>query len=230
MLKGVTKRQIIVLYVLVAFLIVVLGVRYAVLPMMEANDDRNAELSAKISEYDNLVFESRQVQVYEKLNKQLEQEIKNTSKSFQSNIKTSNIDAVISSIIKESGLQAVSLTVSEPVDVTDVSLKNGETQAPNQAQQQTGDDKDKAKSESESTVKSITANLTTSGSYAELVKFIELVSKQEAMYMTDLTFTMKVDEKDGNDDIIMNFAVVSFVYTPQEEAETPTEEASQAAS
>lgn len=230
MLKGVTKRQIIVLYVLVAFLIVVLGARYAVLPMMEANDDRNAKLSAKISEYDNLVFESRQVKVYEKLNKQLEQEIKNTSKSFQSNIKTSNIDAVISSIIKESGLQAVSLTVSEPVDVTDVSLKNGETQAPNQAQQQTGDDKDKAKSESESTVKSITANLTTSGSYAELVKFIELVSKQEAMYMTDLTFTMKVDEKDGNDDIIMNFAVVSFVYTPQEEAETPTEEASQAAS
>ncbi len=229
MLKGVTKRQIIVLYVLVAFLIVVLGVRYAVLPMMEANDDRNAKLSAKISEYDNLVFESRQVKVYEKLNKQLEQEIKNTSKSFQSNIKTSNIDAVISSIIKESGLQAVSLTVSEPVDVTDVSLKNGETQAPNQAQQ-TSDEKDKAKSESESTVKSITANLTTSGSYAELVKFIELVSKQEAMYMTDLTFTMKVDEKNGNDDITMNFAVVSFVYTPQEEAETSTEEASQAAS
>lgn len=228
MLKGVTKRQIIVLYVLVAFLIVVLGVRYAVLPMMEANDDRNAKLSAKISEYDNLVFESRQVQVYEELNKQLEQEIKNVSKSFQSNIKTSNIDAVISSIIKESGLQAVSLMVSEPVDVTDTSLKSGETQAPNQAQQ-TNDEKDKDKSGSESTVKSITANVTTSGSYAELVKFIGLVSKQEAMYMKDLTFTMKVDEKNGNDDITMNFAVVSFVYTPQEEARA-AEEVSKAAS
>lgn len=230
MLKGVTKRQIIVLYVLVAFLIVVLGVRYAVLPMMEANDDRNAKLSAKISEYDNLVFESRQVQVYEELNKQLEQDIKNTSKSFQSNIKTSNIDAVISSIIKESGLQAVSLMVSEPVDVTDTSLKSGETQAPNQAQPTTNDEKDKDKSGSESTVKSITANVTTSGSYAELVKFIGLVSKQEAMYMKDLTFTMKVDEKNGNDDITMNFAVVSFVYTPQEESQASAEEVSKAAS
>lgn len=218
MLKGVTKRQVIVLYVLVAVLIAVLGIKFAILPMMESNDKKSTELLAKASEYDNLVFESQQAQVYEELNKQLELDIKNISKSFQSDIKTSNIDAKISSLIKTSGLSAVSLTVNDPVDVTDASLTMGETNGQAQSQTQSQTQAEQKPSNSTSTVKSITSNVTTSGSYDELVKFIKLVGKQEAMYMTDLTFTMKVDE-DSSEDITMNFSIVSFVYTPQEEAE-----------
>lgn len=228
MLKGVTKRQIIVLYVLVAVLIAVLGIKFAILPMMESNDKKNTELLAKASEYDNLVYESQQAQVYEELNKQLEVDIKNISKSFQSDIKTSNIDAKISSLIKTSGLSAVSLTVNDPVDVTDASLTMGETNG--QVQTQTQTQTEQKPSNSTSTVKSITSNVTTSGSYDELVKFIKLVGKQEAMYMTDLTFTMKVDE-DSNDDITMNFSIVSFVYTPMPEGtQEQVEEATQTVS
>lgn len=224
MLKGVTKKQIVVLYVLIAILVAVLGIKFAILPMMESNDEKNTELMAKTSEYDNLIFESQQAQVYEELNKQLEDDIKNLSKSFQSDIKTSNIDAKISSLIKTSGLSAVSFTVNDPVDVTDASLTMGETngQAQTQAEQKP--------STATSTVKSITSNVTTSGSYDELVKFIKLVGKQEAMYMTDLTFTMKVDDN-SDDDITMNFSIVSFVYTPQEDAgQEQTEEDTQAVS
>lgn len=222
MLKGVTKRQIIVLYVLVAVLVAVIGVRFAILPLMESNDDKNTELTAKMSEYDNLVFESQQAQVYEELNKQLETDIAVISKSFQSDIKTSNIDAKISALIKESGLSAVSLTVNEPIDVTDASLTLSSTQEQAQTQQP---------SESVSDVKSITSNVTTLGSYDELVKFIKLVGEQEAMYMTDLTFTMKVDDDGSEDEITMNFAVVSFIYAPQAEENTePSEETTQEAS
>lgn len=228
MLKGVTKRQIIVLYVLVAVLIAVLGIKFAILPMMESNDKKNTELLAKASEYDNLVYESQQAQVYEELNKQLEIDIKNISKSFQSDIKTSNIDAKISSLIKTSGLSAVSLTVNDPVDVTDASLTMGETNG--QVQTQTQTQTEQKPSNATSTVKSITSKVTTSGSYDELVKFIKLVGKQEAMYMTDLTFTMKVDE-DSNDDITMNFSIVSFVYTPMpEDTQEQDEETTQAVS
>ncbi len=232
MLKGVTKRQIIVLYVLVAVLIAVLGIKFAILPMMESNDKKNTELLAKASEYDNLVYESQQAQVYEELNKQLEIDIKNISKSFQSDIKTSNIDAKISSLIKTSGLSAVSLTVNDPVDVTDASLTMGETngQVQTQTQTQPQTQTEQKPNNATSTVKSITSNVTTSGSYDELVKFIKLVGKQEAMYMTDLTFTMKVDE-DSNDDITMNFSIVSFVYTPMpEDTQEQGEEATQAVS
>ncbi len=230
MLKGVTKRQIIVLYVLVAVLIAVLGIKFAILPMMESNDKKNTELLAKASEYDNLVYESQQAQVYEELNKQLEIDIKNISKSFQSDIKTSNIDAKISSLIKTSGLSAVSLTVNDPVDVTDASLTMGETNGQVQAQTQTQTQTEQKPNNATSTVKSITSNVTTSGSYDELVKFIKLVGKQEAMYMTDLTFTMKVDEE-SNDDITMNFSIVSFVYTPMpEDTQEQDEEVTQAVS
>lgn len=206
MLKGVTKRQIILLYVLVAVLLTVLGLRYAILPMMNSNSDKSAKLAEKISEYDNLVFESQQAQVYEDINKQLESDIEDISKGFQSDIKTSNIDAKISEMIRESGLSAVSLTVNEPVDVTDDSLtmNDGDTQA-------------QQSSESESNVKSITSNVTTSGSYDELVRFIGLVEEQEAMYMTDLTFTMEVYKSSPDNDITINFSLVSFVYAPEKE-------------
>ena len=204
MLKGVTKRQIILLYVLVAVLLTVLGLRYAILPMMNSNSDKSAKLAEKISEYDNLVFESQQAQVYEDINKQLESDIEDISKGFQSDIKTSNIDAKISEMIRESGLSAVSLTVNEPVDVTDDSLTMND--ADTQAQQS---------SESESNVKSITSNVTTSGSYDELVRFIGLVEEQEAMYMTDLTFTMEVYKSSPDNDITINFSLVSFVYAPE---------------
>lgn len=206
MLKGVTKRQIILLYVLVAVLLTVLGLRYAILPMMNSNSDKSAKLAEKISEYDNLVFESQQAQVYEDINKQLELDIEDISKGFQSDIKTSNIDAKISEMIRESGLSAVSLTVNEPVDVTDDSLTMND--ADTQAQQS---------SESESNVKSITSNVTTSGSYDELVRFIGLVEEQEAMYMTDLTFTMEVYKSSPDNDITINFSLVSFVYAPEKE-------------
>lgn len=221
MLKGVTKKQIIVLYVLVAVLVIVLGVRYAILPMMQSNNDKNAELNEKMSEYDNFVFDSQQAQVYEELNKQLEADIESISKSFQSDIKTSNIDAKISELIKTSGLSAVSLTVNSPIDVTEDSLKEDseDAQTQTQTQQQASD------------VKSITANVTTSGSYDELVRFIKLVEQQEAMYMTDLTFSMKVDEDIPEDEITMNFSVVSFVYAPQaEDNNNQAEEATQSAS
>lgn len=221
MLKGVTKKQIIVLYVLVAVLVIVLGVRYAILPMMQSNNDKNAELNEKMSEYDNFVFDSQQAQVYEELNEQLEADIESISKSFQSDIKTSNIDAKISELIKTSGLSAVSLTVNSPIDVTEDSLKEDSEDAQTQAQTQ----------QQASDVKSITANVTTSGSYDELVRFIKLVEQQEAMYMTDLTFSMKVDEDIPEDEITMNFSVVSFVYAPQaEDNNNQAEEATQSAS
>ncbi|MCD7772634.1 MAG: hypothetical protein LUH08_01075 [Ruminococcus sp.] len=209
MLKGVTKRQIILLYVLVAFLVAVLAIRYAIIPMMESNSEKNTELTAKMSEYDSLVIESQQSAVYETLNEQLEADIAEVSESFQSDLKTSNIDAKISELIKESGLSAVSLTVNDPVDVTDASLSadsvaDAETQSDEEAQ-------------TSSTVKSITSSVTTAGTYDELVKLIELVGEQEAMYMTDLTFTMQVDDNKDDSEITMNFSIVSFVYTPQED-------------
>lgn len=225
MLKGVTKRQIIVLYVLVALLVVILGVRYAILPMMESNNEKSAELNEIMSRYDNYVFDGQQAQTYDELNRQLETDIENISRSFQSDIKTSNIDAKISELIKTSGLSAVSLTVNEPIDVTKDSLKedSADTQAQTQVQQK--------KSESSSNVRSITADVTTSGSYDELVRFIGLVEQQEAMYMTDLTFAMKVDGNDLENEITMNFSVVSFVYAPQaENNNNQSEEVTQAAS
>lgn len=208
MLKGVTKRQIIVLYVLAAVLVVIIGVRYAILPMMESNSEKSAELTEIMSKYDSYVFDSRQAQVYDELNQQLEADIESISKGFQSDIKTSNIDAKISELIKQSGLSAVSLTVSEPADVTEDSLKE------DSADTQTADT---AQDGSASDVKSITANVTTSGSYESLVEFIGLIEQQEAMYMTDLTFTMEVDGESPDNEITMNFSVVTFAYVPQEE-------------
>lgn len=207
MLKGVTKRQIIVLYVLAAVLVVIIGVRYAILPMMESNSEKSAELTEIMSRYDSYVFDSRQAQVYDELNQQLEADIESISKGFQSDIKTSNIDAKISELIKQSGLSAVSLTVSEPADVTEDSLKE------DSADTQTADT---AQDGSASDVKSITANVTTSGSYESLVEFIGLIEQQEAMYMTDLTFTMEVDGESSDNEITMNFSVVTFAYAPQE--------------
>ncbi len=217
MLKGVTKRQIILLYVLVAFLVAVLAIRYAIIPMMESNSEKNAELTAKMSEYDSLVIESQQSAVYETLNEQLEADIAEVSESFQSDLKTSNIDAKISELIKESGLSAVSLTVNDPVDVTDASLA---ADSPADAEIQSGEE-----TQTLSTVKSITSSVTTAGTYDELVKLIELVGEQEAMYMTDLTFTMQVDDNKDDNEITMNFLIVSFVYTPQEDEAEEAEEA-----
>ncbi|MCC8192597.1 MAG: hypothetical protein LIO41_06140 [Ruminococcus sp.] len=213
MLKGVTKRQIILLYVLVAFLVAVLAIRYAIIPMMESNSEKNAELTAKMSEYDSLVIESQQSAVYETLNEQLEADIAEVSESFQSDLKTSNIDAKISELIKESGLSAVSLTVNDPVDVTDASL-SADSAADAETKTQSGEE-----AQTSSTVKSITSSVTTAGTYDELVKLIELVGEQEAMYMTDLTFTMQVDDNKDDNEITMNFSIVSFVYTPQEDEE-----------
>ncbi|MCD7727419.1 MAG: hypothetical protein LUH57_03620 [Ruminococcus sp.] len=209
MLKGVTKRQIILLYVLVAFLVAVLAIRYAIIPMMESNSEKNTELTAKMSEYDSLVIESQQSAVYETLNEQLEADIAEVSESFQSDLKTSNIDAKISELIKESGLSAVSLTVNDPVDVTDASLS---ADSAAETETQSGEE-----AQTSSTVKSITSSVTTAGTYDELVKLIELVGEQEAMYMTDLTFTMQVDDNKDDSEITMNFSIVSFVYTPQED-------------
>lgn len=208
MLKGVTKRQIIVLYVLAAVLVVIIGVRYAILPMMESNSEKSAELTEIMSKYDSYVFDSRQAQVYDELNQQLEADIESISKGFQSDIKTSNIDAKISELIKQSGLSAISLNVNEPADVTEDSLKE------DSADTQTADT---AQDGSASDVKSITANVTTSGSYESLVEFIGLIEQQEAMYMTDLTFTMEVDVESPDNEITMNFSVVTFAYAPQEE-------------
>ncbi len=211
MLKGVTKRQIILLYVLVAFLVAVLAIRYAIIPMMESNSEKNTELTAKMSEYDSLVIESQQSAVYETLNEQLEADIAEVSESFQSDLKTSNIDAKISELIKESGLSAVSLTVNDPIDVTDASLA-ADSAANAETETQSGEE-----TQTSSTVKSITSSVTTAGTYDELVKLIELVGEQEAMYMTDLTFTMQVDDNKDDNEITMNFSIVSFVYTPQED-------------
>lgn len=208
MLKGVTQKQITVLYVLLLVLVVVLGVRYAVIPLLESNDEKNSKLSAKQDEYNTLLVESMQAAEYEELNKQLEADIGNLKSSFQSDLKTSNIDSVISGLISESGLSAVSLTVSPARDVTDHSLLQEDIQSDDQSStDQTDGSADK------SSVRSVTSAVTAKGSYAQLVEFIKLISKNESMYMKDLTFTMRVD--DGkSEEITVNFSVVCFVYVP----------------
>lgn len=229
MLKGVTQRQIIVLYVMLAVLAMVVGVKYLILPMMESNDEKQTQLLAKMSDYDMLVLESQQAKVFKDQNEQLLSDISEVSKSFQSDIKPSNIDSVISSIIRQSGLEAISLNVGEAESVTDTSLSQVQADAQTQTQSG-GTEKDNAASEGADAVKSVTTELTTSGSYDQLTRLLKLIERQKAMYIKDLTFTMQVDS-DDDEDIIMNFSVVSFVYAPEyENAQETSEPVSQQAS
>ena len=206
MLKGVTRKQITVLYVLLLVLVVVLCVRYAVIPLLESNDEKNSKLSAKQDEYNTLLAESMRAAEYEELNKKLEVDIGNLKSSFQSDLKTSNIDSVISGLISESGLSAVSLTVSPAQDVTDHSLLQDDAESEDKSStDQTDESADK------SSVRSVTSAVTAKGSYAQLVEFIKLIGKNESMYMKDLTFTMRVDDE-KSEEITVNFSVVCFVY------------------
>lgn len=224
MLKGVTKRQIVVLYALLAVLLAVVGIKYLILPMMEANDEKEAQLLAKMSDYDMLWLESQQAQTYRDTNEQLLSDISEVSKSFQSDIKASNIDSVISSIIRQSGLEVVSLNVGEAESVTDTSLSQTQASESTQTQTQSSTGTEKAEQGNAQDVKSVKTELTTSGSYDQLTKLLNLVKNQKAMYIKDLTFTMQVDS-DNDEDIIMNFSLVSFVYAPAEENAQVADEA-----
>lgn len=224
MLKGVTKRQIVVLYALLAVLVAVVGIKYLILPMMEANDEKEAQLLAKMSDYDMLWLESQQAQTYRDTNEQLLSDISEVSKSFQSDIKASNIDSVISSIIRQSGLEVVSLNVGEAESVTDTSLSQTQASESTQTQTQSSTGTEKDEQGNAQDVKSVTTELTTSGSYYQLTKLLNLVKNQKAMYIKDLTFTMQVDS-DNDEDIIMNFSLVSFVYAPAEENAQVADEA-----
>lgn len=220
MLKGVTQRQIIVLYALLAVLVLVVGLKYLIFPMMEDNDKKESDLFAKVSDYDALVLETQQAQFYEDQNKQLLSDISEISKSFQNDIKASNIDYVISSLISKSGLEVISLSVSEAQSVTDALLTDQQT---TETQQQTQSESNDSNSQQIDNIKSVTTQLTTSGTYPQLVKLIELVANQKSMYMKDLTFTMQVNNE-KQEEMEMNFSIVSFVYSPEAESEQSVEE------
>lgn len=209
MLKGVTQRQIIVLYVLLIFLAIVVGVRYAVIPLLEANDDSSATLMAKQDEYSVLLLETSQAATYEKENAELTEEIDKLKLYFQSELKTADTESSISELISGSGMKAVSVSVSDAADVTDESL-SGDT---------SNGDASATDSSSYSNVLSVTSEVTAEGSYAQLVKLIGLIGDKEAMYMKDLAFTMKMTDGEA-DTITVNFSVVSFIYTEDEEQTT----------
>lgn len=210
-MKDVTPKQIALLYALVCLLVIVVAVKYLLLPAKENYDKEQQNYMSVSADYDELEMQSSFAPAYEAKNKEIRQSINEMKGSFQPVLDKEDIDKAITKLIYKNSMETQMLFISDPTDyvlkkadVPDNSNNanaNGQTTtatttttaAPastsvssNSSQQ---NNQPAEKQVQNQNVKVSNVNVTVNGKYVNFVKLLNDIKSTKGMTVSDISFS-----------------------------------------
>ena len=209
-MKDVTPKQIALLYVLVCMLVIVVAVKYLLLPAKENYDKEKQNYNSVSAEYDELELQSSFAPVYETKNKEIRQNINEMKGSFQPILDKEDIDKHITKLIYKNSMETQMLFISDPIDYAlkkaDITDNNNNADAngqitaattttaattsasvsSNSGQQNNQSDENRAQNQN---VKVSNVNVTLSGKYVNFVKLLDDIKSTKGMTVSDISFS-----------------------------------------
>lgn len=211
-MKDVTPKQIALLYVLVCLLVIIVAVKYLLLPAKENYDKEQQSYMSVSADYEELEMQSSFASVYETKNKEIRQSINEMKGSFQPALDKEDIDKVITKLIYKNSMETQMLFISDPVDyvlkkadVTD-NVNNAGTNAQTTTTTTTttttalsetsvssnGNQQNNQPAENQTqnqNVKVSHVNVTVSGKYVNFVKLLNDIKSTKGMTVSDISFS-----------------------------------------
>ena len=209
-MKDVTPKQIALLYVLVCLLVIIVAVKYLLLPAKENYDKEQQSYMSVSADYEELEMQSSFASVYETKNKEIRQSINEMKDNFQPVLDKEDIDKVITKLIYKNSMETQMLFISDPVDyvlkkadVTD-NVNNAGTNAQTTTTTTTttalsetsvssnGNQQIYQAAENQTqnqNVKVSHVNVTVSGKYVNFVKLLNDIKSTKGMTVSDISFS-----------------------------------------
>ena len=209
-MKDVTPKQIALLYVLVCLLVIIVAVKYLLLPAKENYDKEQQSYMSVSADYEELEMQSSFASVYETKNKEIRQSINEMKDNFQPVLDKEDIDKVITKLIYKNSMETQMLFISDPVDyvlkkadVTD-NVNNAGTNAQTTTTTTTttalsetsvssnGNQQNNQPAENQTqnqNVKVSHVNVTVSGKYVNFVKLLNDIKSTKGMTVSDISFS-----------------------------------------
>lgn len=196
-MQTLTKREKVLLYILLCIIILVGGLFLMVMPSMEKYTKLKAD-------YDNAQIELQSAKAsiidYGDLDKQLKEtseDLKSVKKKFYSSMKKEDVDNLITSMTLEHGLAPVSLSIAETEEEEDVISY---TQYLLQLAKKTSPSTDK---NSQTMMKVYNVNLSVKGSITDVQTLVDDIRTTRSLKVSGLNYTDEASEEEK--EITINF-------------------------
>lgn len=185
MKSQIKKKEIIILFLLLWFLIGSLIVMYVIFPMADEFDTAEEELYFNQYEYQNMIVDSDMISDIEEENKKLEDDILEELSFLYEPMTTEEADIMLQKIFRKYNVSSESFTVieSEPIEKSEY-FSVSETKKDTTS----SDEKEESQSLMTTGIKIMLANYTLSGEYNDILKIINEINKMPAVTIQNIEF------------------------------------------
>lgn len=227
-MKDVTFKQVLMLYVLVCLLVIVVGVKYLILPQNDEKVKTETTYSETQQEYDQLAVQGNYAQIYQNRNEEMKSEISEILPECVGDFQNEDIDKKITTLITSFGLTVEDLFISDPVvyaATPPTATNNGAatsatttttTITTTAVTTTTASGNNAAATTTTTTqmasenVKVSTLNVKASGKYDNLVRLINNVKTKRGITLSNVSFS--TDENESLSNMTMTFDIQVFIY------------------
>lgn len=206
-MKDVTPKQIALLYVLICMLLIVVAVKYLILPASEKYNKEQQNYKTVSAEYDQLQMKNSYASIYETRNAEFVDSINNMKDNFQPVLPKEDIDKLVTDLIVKNSMTTKLLYINDPIvfvpeqsdasnidnnasagsqttttAATTTTTTTTTTASGNQLSAQT------AQTENQNVMVS-SVNVTVNGKYVNFVKLLNDIKATRGMTVSDVSFT-----------------------------------------
>lgn len=221
-MKDVTPKQIAMLYVLVCLLVIVVAVKYLILPANDKYKEEQRNYEIVDAEYKQLQLQSSYASVYETRNSQLLESINEMKNNFQSVIPGEDLDKLVTDLIYKNSMKVDLLHIN---DSTAFTPENSETSQTGNGQTSTtatttttttttaaGNQPNVqgAQTQSEKVQVSV-INVTANGKYANFVNLLNDIKSTRGMTVSDVNFSTEQDTSPTSN-IVVSLVIKVYMY------------------
>lgn len=229
-MKDITPKQMLLLYVLACVLVVVVSVKYLILPANAKYKQEQKNYETVEAKYELLELQSSYASIYKTHIEELTGDINELKSGFQPVLADEDIDKLVTDLIYNNSMKTEMLFINQTVEYTDESLNyvNDNTAAADGQPTTTiattttttttttasGNQQDAQNTQTENAAQNVkvsSVNVTVNGKYVDFVNLINNIKSTKGLTVSDVSFSTDNDASPMSN-IVVSFVVKIYMY------------------